>query len=158
METVVSAPQKLPPKLFSSVLDLIKTRSPVAQESLTERFTNAEQVIMMIDKGKVISTATIKNPLGSYKRRVFSEAGVVGEKDSYEIEVGYIATDKEYEGRKLCQSILSELLSLQGSRHIFATTREPAMMHILTKLGFKHLGKEYKDHLVLMVRSGRKDE
>jgi len=35
---------------------------------------------------------------------------------------------------------------------MFATTRDPAMMHILSKFGFERIGKEYNDGLVIMVR------
>jgi len=155
METIIDAPRNLPDKLFNELLNLIKTRSPVDHNGLEGRLLRAEQVALQLDNGKVTTTATIKNPAASYKGKVFAAAGVFHEKNLYKREIGYIAPDEKYEGQKLCQSLLTELLVTLHNKSIFATTRDPAMMHILGKFGFTKLGKEYNDSLVLMVRKAQ---
>jgi hypothetical protein len=106
--------------------------------------------------GSIASTATIKNPLDSYRARVFKSAGVSQLADLFEKELGYICTDSKYEGRKLCQLLLSKLLE-DYDQAIFATTRKSSMIHVLKKFGFEKSGVTYSGDLELYIRNSQKE-
>lgn len=141
----------IPNDLFSQAYDLILERSPVDHIGLKARLRGAELIALGVDDFKVVVTATLKNPLNSYKERVFRSAGVCDENVRYKREIGYIATNSSREGQKLCQHLLIHFFSKIENQNIFATTRDAAMMHILQKIGFVMLGKAFKDNLILMV-------
>jgi hypothetical protein len=110
--------------------------------------------IVRCDGGTIASTATIKNPLDSYRTRVFKSAGVPQLSDLFEKELGYICTDSKYEGRKLCQLLLSKLLE-DYDQALFATTRKPSMIHVLKKFGFEKSGVTYSGDLELYTRKSQ---
>ena len=109
----------------------------------------------MMDGDKIVSTATLKNPRDAYQTGVFESAGVASDKEWYNKELGYIATDKKYEGNRLCQKLLAELIPLIKNQSLFATTRKPSMAHILAKHGFEKLGNTYKKDLELLARKNK---
>ncbi len=104
-----------------------------------------------VENGHVVTTATFKNPLPSYRSRVFKSAGAEKAKDRYDRELGYIATLESHEGQKLCQRLLSNFFTVIANEHMFATTRDARMVRILRKFGFVQLGKQYDDDLLLFV-------
>ena len=69
-----------------------------------------------------------------------------------------IVTKREYEGKKLCQNMLEELIPMVNSENVFATTRKPSMAHILSKFEFSKEGKTYKKDLNVFVLNNKKEE
>jgi predicted GNAT family N-acyltransferase len=156
MTTIIDIPNNISKDLLGQLLELIETGSQVDPEGLEERLMNADLIALLVDKDKIVTTATLKNPLTSYRNKVFKSAGVDSDKENYKKEIGYIVTHPDYEGQKLCQKLLSELVSKIDTQNIFATTRKPSMAHILTKYGFKKSGTTYNKDLDLLIYNGKK--
>jgi hypothetical protein len=98
MTTIIDTPDKISKALFEQLLDLIENGSQVYPEGLEERIMTAELVALMIDNEKIVTTATLKNPLISYRNKVFKSAGVDNDKENFKKEIGYIVTHPKYEG------------------------------------------------------------
>lgn len=156
MTTIIDIPKNISKDLLPKLLDLIETGSQVDPEGLEERIMNADLIAILVDNDKIVTTATLKNPLTSYRYKVFKSAGVDNEKENYKKELGYIVTHPDYEGQKLCQKLLSELVNKIGTHNIFATTRKQSMIHILNKYGFNKTGTTYNKDLHLLIYNGKK--
>jgi len=156
MTTIIDIPENISKELFPKLLDLIETGSQVDPEGLDERIMNADLIAILVDNDKIVTTATLKNPLTSYRNKVFKSAGVDEEKENYQKEIGYIVTHPDYVGQKLCQKLLSELVTKIDTHNIFATTRKPSMVHILKKYGFNKIGTTYNKDLDLLIYNGKK--
>ena len=115
-------------------------------------------IAMLFDDDILVSVAALKNPLDSYRKSVFDSAGVEGLEVNYKKELGYIVTHPQYEGRKLCQLLLHQLFPKINASNMFATTRKTAMIHILSKFGFKIIGEKYKGDLQLLVYDNSLDK
>jgi predicted GNAT family N-acyltransferase len=110
----------------------------------------AELLGVSYEGEKMIAIACLKNPKESYRAHVFKSAQVPMQ-ESYPYELGYIITRSGYEGKGLCQELLSMLYAKVSHLSMFATTRKPEMVHILKKFGFEEYGKRYNGDLGLMV-------
>lgn len=156
MTTIIDIPNNISKVLLGELLELIETGSQVDPEGLEERVMNAELIALLIVDDKIVTTATLKNPLTSYRNKVFKSAGVDYDKENYKKEIGYIVTHPDYEGRKLCQQLLKEFIPAVNTHNIFATTRKPSMAHILGKYGFTKSGITYNKDLNLFTYDGKK--
>lgn len=105
MTTIIDIPDNISKDLLGQLLELIETGSQVDPEGLEERIMNAELIALLVDNDKIVTTATLKNPLTSYRNKVFKSAGVDNDKENYKKEIGYIVTHPDYEGKKLCQQL-----------------------------------------------------
>ncbi len=153
MDIELKSPNELSTELFDDIFNLILTGGEVNENTLRAGLKRAAQIAFILEEKNLICTATIKNPLTSYKKRIFTEAKISSKAEYYDLELGYIVTRKGCEGRKLCQKLLSVLMSHFGTHNIFATTRKPEMKHILRKYGFVDLGEIYKQNLQIMAAS-----
>lgn len=149
--TFIDNPAKLPDDLFYQAFSLVKARSPVSKKGLEARMRRAEMIAVGVENGRVVTTATFKNPLPSYRSRVFKSAGAENAKGRYDRELGYIATLESHEGQKLCQRLLSNFFTVIANEYMFATSRDSRMVGILRKFGFVQLGKQYDDDILLLV-------
>src|SRR6267378_1981863 len=93
---IIESPAKLSSKQFNQVLGLIKARSPVDLAGLERRLRGAEWIALCVHNNQVATTATLKNPLPSYMKKFFEDAGVYSKKDNYKRELGYIATNPTF--------------------------------------------------------------
>lgn len=152
MEVELKSPKELSDLVLAELLLLIEEGDEVNIKYVKAGLKRAELIAYVIENGKVISTATVKNPLPEYKLKVFTKAKVEALGANYTCELGYIATRKEHEGKGICQNVLKELLSHFIEQTLFATTRKPAMKHILTKFGFKLCGELYNQDLQIMTK------
>jgi hypothetical protein len=139
----IKTPDELTDDQFSQLLDLIESGDQIPNiKQVQVGLRNADKIGIIRRNNIIISTATIKNPADSYRRRVFNDAGVPELKENFGKELGYICTRSEHEGRKLCQQLLRILLD--GAKNIYATTRQASMVHILNKFGFVKSGHAFK--------------
>ncbi len=98
----------------------------------------------------IISTATLKNPLASYRQKVFENAKVEINNNGIK-ELGYISTLKNYEGKGFCQKLLKRFFEVIPFQPIYATTRKQSMIHILGKFCLKVEGQTYNSDLCLLT-------
>ncbi|MFN8290190.1 MAG: hypothetical protein U0U70_08040 [Chitinophagaceae bacterium] len=153
MKLEIYKPEQIPKEYLEQLYDLISEGGQVDRHYVEIGVPNALCVGILFDDDTIISTATIKNPLGSYIEGVFEDAGVPELLKSYQLELGYIVTREGHGGKGYCKALLSEMMPLVGDRNVFATTRKDSMGHILGKYGFSKVGSVYKGDLELFVKS-----
>lgn len=155
MEILIREPKDIIEEHFNQIIDLIVYGGQIKRYGLTKRILSADLVAYKLQGNKVICTATIKNPYTSYKEKVFSSAKVENS-ISYDKELGYIVTHSEFENKGHCKDLLSNFFPFIIQNSIYATTRKPSMIHILTKNGFTKVGIAYNKDLSLLIYNGKK--
>ncbi|AEV99704.1 hypothetical protein Niako_3398 [Niastella koreensis GR20-10] len=134
MKTSIEQPKNIPAGLKTQLIDFIASGSQVDRHFVERGIPRAALISITFDQDVIACTATIKNPVNSYREGVFTDAKVDKLLNMYRLELGYIVTRKEYEGNKLCQNLLSHLMPKVAKENIFATTKKPEMIHILKKV------------------------
>ncbi len=156
MTTLIDIPKNIDKTLLVQLIDLVEEGDQVERHFIERGIETADLIALLVDNNIVLSSATLKNPLKSYRENVFHLAGVDNEINNYLQELGYIITNPKHEGNKLCQTLLLEFFKVIKDKSIFATTRKPSMVHILKKFDFNKLGTTYKKDLELLVHNGKK--
>lgn len=156
MTTIIDKPTTINKDLLKQLIGLIEKGDQVQRHFIERGIAMADLIALFVDNGEVHCTATLKNPLKSYRYDVFRSAKVSKFHTDKLQELGYIVTNPKYEGQKLCQSLLTEFFKTIGDRQMFATTRKPSMAHILKKFWFNKLGDTYKIDLDLFIYNGKK--
>lgn len=153
MEVIIKKPSEISEKILSEILALIEQGSqiPGDKEVIMVRLKNSVLISYILDDGKIVSTATLKYPSENYRKKVFTGANALNILPDYKYELGYIVTDENREGEKLCQKLLSAFIPLIFQYKMFATTRKESMTYILSKFGFKLTGEMYNLDLSLLV-------
>ena len=151
MKTIIGKPIAFTADLIEQMISFVDEGEQVNRRYVELGVENADLIAMIIDDNTVVTAATLKNPIDSYRESVFRQAGVENEKDKFSKELGYVVSNPTFEGKKFCQKLLSEFLPSINNQNIFATTRKPAMSHILAKNGFKKTGNTYKEDLNLLT-------
>ena len=151
MKILIDSPNNFSKKQLNQLIELIISGSQVNADGLMDRILKAYLIAVCVDQNQIIASVTIKNPAISYRNKVFKKAGVSNLKDDYLMEIGYIVTDINHRGEKLCQKILTKLIPKFKDYNIFATTRKPDMLHILKKFRFQETGKIYNNDLHLFI-------
>ena len=136
------------------ILDLILLGNEVDSSTLSRSLSQSALIGIYKDKDKVIATATIKKPLGSYKKGIFTKAKTNLSADNYFFELGYVIVDENHRNKKLGQTLCQELCKLFLSKNIFATTRtnNTYMQKILADNLFIEQGTPYcsRDNTTLL--------
>lgn len=107
------------------------------------------------DRCKLLCVAKIDNrpvAIGGIKvatKDDFSQAnaGLPELRDSFEWELGYLFTEKEYEGQGIASNVVRCLLRGYGNGNLMASTEisaNPNMVRILEKRGFRLFGKPWE--------------
>lgn len=156
MTTIIDRPKNIDEKILAQLIDLIENGEQVQRKFIKRGIETAELIAFFIDKDELIASATLKNPLHSYRDKVFRLADAEDQKKDFAQELGYIVTNPKYEGQKLCQKLLTEFFKIIDSKEMFATTRKSSMAHILKKFGYRKLGPTYKKDLELFIYNGKK--
>lgn len=156
MTIIIDKPNNIEKELLFQIIDLVEKGDQVQWHFIERGVKTAELIALLINDDKVLSSATLKNPLKSYRDNVFHLAKVNNFNNNNLQELGYIVTNPQHEGKKLCQTLLEQFFKTIGAKQIFATTRKPSMAHILEKFGFTKLGETYKTDLELLIYNGKK--
>jgi predicted GNAT family N-acyltransferase len=151
MKTIIDRPNNIDKDLLIQLVNLVEEGDQVQRHFIERGIETADFIALFVLNEVIVTSATLKNPLKSYKDSVFQLAKA----DKLNIdnlqELGYIITNPKYEGQKLCQRLLTEFFKIIGKKQMFATTRKPSMAHILTKFGFEKIGHAYKTDLELLT-------
>jgi hypothetical protein len=153
MEVIIKKPSEVSENEINQIVHLIDEGSQIQGdiEAIKLRLKNSVFISYILDGGEIITTATLKNPIESYRKKVFESAKFDSYMQDYQYEIGYIVTAKNREGEKLCQKLLSAFFPLITNYKMFATTRKESMIHILGKFDFKVAGEKYNTELSLLV-------
>ncbi|WP_343706385.1 hypothetical protein [Flavobacterium sp.] len=152
METIIGKPNEISEDFIGQILDLLDQGSQISMNGIQKRLMKADLLAMIVESGNVLTVAALKNPGSNYKKAVFESAKKGDTAYQFEKELGYIVTRPEFEGRKLCQKLVSAFIPQIIGYNLFATTRKDSVIHILGKFGFKKFGEPYKDGLNLLVK------
>lgn len=146
---VVDTPKNISGVYKRQMLDLIDLGGQVKRERAEIGMENAALIGLTIQEEKVITTCCLKKTLLDYKNQVFMKAQADKDLSLYGAELGYITTHPDFEGERYCQRLLNEFFFRISHLNLFATTRKPAMRHILEKYGFYQNGIRYGNDLDL---------
>ncbi|HEY1018669.1 MAG TPA: hypothetical protein VGE25_06720 [Sediminibacterium sp.] len=149
--TIIDKPSNIDPTLLEKMKKLVEEGEQVKREYLDYGIERADLIALIVDDNDVVAAATLKNPRNSYRDDVFEMAGEEQLKKGYDKELGYIVTNPKFEGKKKCQKLLTDFIPKIAHKQMFATTRKPAMAHILRKYGFEQVGNTYKKDLALLI-------
>lgn len=158
MKTIIDKPINIDKDLLNQLIDLVENGEQVQRNYIERGIETADLIAIYVLDGMILSAATLKNPLKSYRDKVFQLAKAENSNKKDLQELGYIITNSKYEGQKFCQKLLYEFFKTIGDRQMFATTRKPSMAHILSKFGFKKIGDTYKTDLDLLVLNIKVDK
>lgn len=129
------------PPSRKNAFDLILASKAVSNQlALEANLRNATQLAMSYRQGRLIATATIKCPQGSYRERVSAKSGI--DMRGIDAEFGYVAVDEPFRDRRLA-TILADRLLDDFQAPVFATTGHPAMKKILARKGFTEEGTSW---------------
>ena len=138
------SPSEISSEDMSAIAQLIASGQEVSMSVVNRNLANAAKIAYATDKGKPIGVIVFKDPVQSYKEKVFDAAGVPELTDNYNLEIGYAYVMPEYRtqwvGINLCRNVLGEM-----NMPIFATTREAntTINTILKFARFKQTGEPY---------------
>jgi GNAT superfamily N-acetyltransferase len=139
--------------------NLVIEGGTVDPQGLTERIRDASRLLFLRESnGRLVGVGALKQPLLSYRSRVFRQARTAVSAVEYPIELGWIAVAKSHQRRGLWRRIIRQLISLAENENLFATTRADARtMRFAADYGFKPAGKPYPSgrgyDLVLYLRN-----
>lgn len=144
MKTVIKSPTKCSKSELDTFEQMANEGGQVNSIGLRSRIEQAEKLIFIWQDEVCVAIAGLKNPLQTYKSKVFKAAGVAGDIGKYKFEIGYIYAKVNGVGNQLMQGVLD---ASEGST-AFATTQDTnkVMQHLLPKFGFTKLGKSYKNN------------
>ncbi len=152
MKILIDSPRNIDKEILTELIDLIVLGGQVKRAFIEKGIKSADLIAIMFDNDIIVSSATLKNPKASYKQKVFDSAKCSPlNSDSYKKELGYIVTNPDYESRGYSQKLLNDFLRPFSNEKIYATTRKPAMVHILKKLNFIKAGITYNRDLKLLL-------
>lgn len=149
--TFINNPKEIEDSTIDKIIDLIVSGGQMERIGLKEKLLNAVFIAYMLnDDGQLICTATLKNPFGSYRTKVYKlSKSLVAPQD--EKEIGYIVTNSNFENQGHCSRLLTKFFQTIPSLKLYATTRKPAMVNILSKFNFKQTGQIYNNDLILLI-------
>lgn len=152
MEIRICKPGEIDEGHLNQIIDLIIQGGQIKSDRLGIGILIqlADFIAYKLDNNLVICTATLKNQYPVYREKVFSLAGAQSAQ-LYAKELGYIVTHPNYENQGHCQELLESFFHKIKVSSIFATSRKPAMVHILSKFGFRQKGVLYNHDLMLLI-------
>jgi len=123
---------------------VVSSGGKVSPDGLRDRILRATYLAFCHQGGRLLGVAALKDPVDSYRERVFAKAGVSSQDAETETEFGYAFTLSECRGRGVGTQILSELVAIAAPAGIFATAEvESGMSRLLRKHGFIPVGQPY---------------
>ncbi len=152
MEIIIRKPNDVSADFIVQIMELLEQGGQISMRGIEKRLMSADLIAIIVNNGMIMTAAVLKNPSPNYKKKVFESAKVGAAASQFEKELGYIVTHPEFEGRKLCQKLLSVFIPQINGFNLFATTRKASVIHILGKFEFKKFGEPYKDGLNLLVK------
>jgi GNAT superfamily N-acetyltransferase len=155
----ILSPADCTPQALADFEKLVIEARTVDPQGLAQRIRDASQLLFLRDSHEqLVGVGALKQPLSSYRRKVFTKARATVPADEYRIELGWIAVAKSHQRRGLWRRIIGQLISLSENENLFATTRVDARaIRFAADYGFKPAGNPYPSgrgyDLVLLLRN-----
>lgn len=141
MRTVIKSPTECSALELDTFERMTNEGGQVSPLGLRTRIEQAEKLIFIWRGEACVAIAGLKNPVQTYKTKVFKAAGMANQIGEYKFEIGYLYANVKGVGNHLMQGVLD---ASEGSI-TFATTQDTnaVMQHLLPKFGFRKLGDSY---------------
>lgn len=149
---MVVNPKFISSEILNQIINLVIDGGQIQHGLLKDNLLKSEYIAYIIEDDKVVTSATLKNPLKSYRDRVYQQSKSNLESLNQR-ELGYIVTHKEFRGKGYCTNLLNEFQEYFNNQNLFATTRKESMIHILKKYNFRIVGETYKSDLKLLIKN-----
>lgn len=155
---------KKPAECSRHELDEFKTLAlqggEVAAGKLPDRIRKASLLLFLrLTDGSLKGISALKQPMPTYRAKVFHHAQSHLRPDDFGLELGWIFVDESERGKKLSHVLVEQLLPFAGKERIYATTREdnPRMISTLNRFRFRREGGAYPSergpyNLLLFIR------
>ena len=154
---IIKKPSECTKKQLNDFYLLMVESGEVSLSGLKERIKDAHLLAFNYEDDNLTSIAALKNPSGTYRWKITTEANFPLDKKTYPYELGWIFTNKDYRNQRKSQSLLTDLRKKVNTK-LFATVKESngASIHLLKKFGFNIEGNKYKsmngkDYILLMI-------
>jgi predicted GNAT family N-acyltransferase len=154
----ILSPSECTPQGLSDFEKLVIDAGMVDPQGLTQRISEASRLLFLRESnGQVVGVGALKQPLSSYRSKVFARARANVPPDEYPFELGWVTVAKSQQGQGLSRRVIGQLISLAENENLFATTRADARaMRFAAEYGFEAAGKPYSSSrgydLVLYLR------
>lgn len=141
----ISSPSELTSQQLEDMSQLISSGQEVTMSVVNRNLKNAVSIAYAYDNGIPVGVIVLKNPVASYRTKVFNEAGVPELASTYQAEIGYTYVLPEYRTRgvgvRLCRVMVNSI-----SSPIYATTREQntTINKLLKFAGFNETGDKWQ--------------
>lgn len=118
----ISTPNEIAPEILQQLSQLISTGSEVEMSMVQRNLQKASSIGYALDNGRPVGVIVLKDPVPSYRQKVFQNAGVPELEQRYQLELGYVYVEPQYRG--MVSARLLRLMNRSITSPIFATTRE----------------------------------
>jgi hypothetical protein len=129
MPLLITEREVLSPEMRDEFIAFIEMGGQVPRRFIESGIDRAERIAIINENDHLLSIAVVKQLLESYRNRVFEAAGVPDKAEDFLLELGYLYTKPEFNGRGYCSQLVYELEPTFITRPIFATTKNPAAIH-----------------------------
>jgi hypothetical protein len=126
---------------LKACVSIITKGDAVDPESAADELPKTRSLVVARKAGVIVGVGAIKRIRLGYASLIASNSGALFPRETREL--GYVAVDEKHRGHKLSHQITNELLKVNGSTPLFATTDSEAMKRTLTKAGFRREGHEW---------------
>lgn len=139
--TQVNSPRNISDDLINKLVVLVAKGGEVAMDVVHRNIKNSSIIAWAESDNKPIAVGVLKNPVDSYRQKVFQSAGKPELANRYKLELGYIYVEPEFRSQGLASDIVKQL----SRANVYATTREnnSKMNSILQNAGFTQTGNPY---------------
>lgn len=102
---------------------------------------NAVAVALVRHENEIVGVAALKMHRAEYAEQISKRSRF--KLPSEALELGYVVVSESHRGKGLAATTVDRLMAIAAAP-VFATTYEPAMLHILGKRGFEICGETWK--------------
>ena len=140
-------PSKFVPSDKAAFVEFVAAAGEVDRAILPRLVDDAVALVMLFERDELIGTAATKTPYSAHRRGEFAKANAAENADAFPLELGWVVVHSEYRKRGHAPELVRAAVGLVADQGVYATTKTPRMLTILSECGFKSLGKPYPSFL-----------
>jgi len=145
---LAAKPSELSDRDIEQFVRLVSEGGGVNPIGLAGRVAQARLLLTIVEGDALAAAAAIKCPDRTYRLSQFRKAGVPELAADYPLELGWIVVHPRYSGQHCVRPLMAKAVSAAPMGGMYATTRSPAIRHVLPDYGFSIVGDAYPSGLV----------
>ena len=144
IEYRIYPPSSFRQQTLTRIADLIASGNETNGRNINRNLQNAHAIAFARVDGNPVGVIVVKQPVATYKTKVFAAAGVAELDAKFKLELGYVMINPQYRGQGVAQKLTGLIKGI--GEPMYATTRSnnAAMIHILQSIGFAKTGTAYQ--------------